>query len=177
APERVGALFETTAFLAGSEVWREDPSQQQELLAEVEDASSAQFLTIERPSTVNLISQGGDLPVSVESESPLPLHPTVLVQPEDARLLAEHPVTARREPGDSTTVRVRDTAVASRNVSATIRLVDDEGEDVAAAQHFPGRVRADCEAPGTAVLAPLVDVGVLFGLCRKIRSARRPRRQ
>src|SRR5699024_6762062 len=74
APERVGALFETTAFLAGSEVWREDPSQQQELLAEVEDASSAQFLTIERPSTVNLISQGGDLPVSVENESPLPLH-------------------------------------------------------------------------------------------------------
>ena len=126
APERVEALFETTAFLAGSEVWREDPSMQQELLAGVENASSAEFLTIERPSTVNLISQGGDLPVSVENESPLPLHLTVLVQPEDARLLSEEPVTASLEPGQSTTVRVPITAVANGNVSATIRLVNDE---------------------------------------------------
>ncbi len=177
APERVGALFQTAAFLAGSEVWREDPSQQQELLAEVEDASGAQFLTIERPSTVNLISQGGDLPVSVENESPLPLHPTVLVQPEDARLLAEEPVTASLEPGQSTTVRVPITAVANGNVSATIRLVNDEGEDVAAAQNFTVRVRADWETTGTAVLAGVIAVGFLFGLFRNIRSGRRARRQ
>lgn len=170
-PDRFIAMFDAAAFLALSCVWEAETTVPDALLTEVNREANAEFLEIEQPSTVNLISQGGELPIGVENSSPIPLTPTVVVQPEDARLLAEEPVESTLEPGQSSAVRVPITAVANGNVTATIRLLDPQGTDVAAPQTFTVRVRADWETTGTAVIAAIVAVGFLFGLIRNFRSA------
>lgn len=179
-PDSVLDLFETTALLGASMVWRAEPQTQRDLLATLTGAAALDFLSIEQPSTVNLISRGGDLPVSVANSGPLALHPVVSLQPADARLLADEPVPATIEAGQSATIQVPITAVANGNVTATIHLLSETGRDVAEPQELTVRVRADWETTGTAVLAGIVLLGFVYGLFRNIRSAnvsgRHPRR-
>src|SRR5690625_4007121 len=170
-PDELLALFNATGYLAVSHVWAIDDDAPQTLSHSVEDIAHSPFLTVTQPATINLISQGGDLPISVENSSPLAFQPTVVVQPEDARLRADAPVEAVWPANHSSTVQVPITAVANGNVNTTVHLLDGHGEEIAAAQSFPARVRADWETTGTAVVAGVVAVGYLFGLIRNIRKS------
>lgn len=128
-------------------------------------------LRIQKPSTVNLISQGGTLPIGIENASRMLLAPTVVLDPADARLLANEPVRGNLGPQQSTTVHLPITAVANGNVEATIHVLGPAGEELAEPKTFTVRVRADWETTGTAIIAGLVAVGFVFGLIRNIRKA------
>lgn len=173
-PEEFRALVNTPAFLATSSIWPEDAAQPAQLAASVRAAAGADFLTIERPSTVNLISQGGDLPVGIENHSSVSLNPHVAVEPADARLLVEEQVETHLGPQDNTTVMVPITAVANGNVETTIHLLNAQGAQIAAPETFTVRVRADWETTGTAIIAGLITVAFGFGLVRNVRGT--PRR-
>lgn len=170
-PEEFSALFHTTAFLAFSHVWSTDDSTPKRLTQAVEHSLDSPALEITQPATVNLISQGGDLPISVANASPFTFRPTVVVQPQDARLRADDQVTSSLPAHHSSTVHVPITAVANGNVETTVQLLDSNGEEIAAPQTFTVRVRADWETTGTAVVAGVVAVGFLFGLIRNIRKS------
>lgn len=172
APERFAAAANTTAFAALTQAWQEAATPQS-LIDTLTRVAEGEYLRIAQPSTVNLISQGGDLPVGIESTATIPLYPTVVVEPDDPRLQVEAAVPAALTPASSTTVVVPITAVANGNVTATIRLLDGGGEEVAQPQTFTVRVRADWETTGTAVIAGLVAAGFVFGLYRNMRAARR----
>lgn len=173
-PERFRAMTNTPAFLAISSTWPESASQPLHLARAVHTAANADFLTIERPSTVNLISQGGDLPVGIENHSSIHLDPRVTVEPADARLLVEEQVDAHLGPQESTTVMVPITAVANGNVETTIHLLNVDGVQIARPETFTVRIRADWETTGTAIIAGVIAVAFGFGLVRNVRGT--PRR-
>lgn len=177
SPKRFRSLFSSTAFIGVSSVWKDDLNSAANWLTDLGAAGEFDYLEIEQPSTVNLISQDGELPIGVENYSQISLRPTVIVEPEDARLVAEEPVSATLNSESSSTVAVPITAVANGNVETTIRVVNDDGDNVATPQTFTIRVRADWETTGTAVFAGVITVGLLYGLFRNFKNARARNRE
>ncbi|WP_169579575.1 DUF6049 family protein [Ruania albidiflava] len=148
----------------------------QQLLREAATDSEQQLqsaLTVESGSSVLLVSAAGDLPISIQSQLPVPADVTVRLVPADPRLRAEQEVTATLRPNSTTTVRIPVTAVSNGNVDVHFEVLTPGGQVLlASGEPFSVRVRADWESTGTVIVASLLVIGFIIGLIRTIRRGR-----
>lgn len=168
-----GYLPELLGATAAS--WREEPAGRTELIAGVHLRASrlATAITVETPSTINLISRGGEVPITIANSLPQAVNVGVRLAPGDARLRADEIATARLPAEAASTVRVPIHAVANGNVEVSVHVLDAADEDVAEPTRFSIRVRADWEDTGTAIVAGALLALFVFGLVRTIRRGRR----
>ncbi len=168
-----GYLPELIGATAAS--WRADPARRAELIADVRGRAARleTAIQVETPSTINLISRGGEVPITIANALPQAVNVAVELVPGDARLRADDPVAARLPEESASTVRVPIHAVANGNVEVGVRVLDAEGEEVAEPIRFSIRVRADWEDTGTAIVAGGLLALFVFGLARTIRRGRR----
>ncbi|MPV50826.1 hypothetical protein GCG21_12560 [Pseudactinotalea sp. HY160] len=170
-----GYLPELLGAAAAS--WREDPPRRTELIAGVHERAMrlTSAITVETPSTINLISRGGEVPITIANSLPQAVTVEVRLEPGDARLRADERVSGRLPAEAAATVRVPVHAVANGNVRVSVHVLDAQGHDVAEPISFSIRVRADWEDTGTAIVAAGLLALFLFGLVRTIRRGRRRR--
>lgn len=165
---------ETELLALSSQGWRSDPGVR--ALALRTATGTAHRLRggvhVEESSTINLISESGELPVRVANRLDQEVTVVVELDPEEARLVADEPIPVTVPARDSVLVQVPLHAVGSGDVAVRIVLTTPEGHPVDADTVFTVRVRAEWENIGTAVIGGLLALGLLTSI---IRTARRGR--
>lgn len=150
------------------------PSARQQLISTATQHISEMnnVVGIETGSTLNLISQRGDVPVTVRNDAHYPATVTVELRPGDLRLTAEETETITIPARTAVTTRIPVTAIANGNVEVLVQLRSESGSIVGEPQSFSMRVRADWENTGTAIAAGAVGLVFITGLVRSIIRSR-----
>lgn len=153
-----------------------------ELIGEITKQSNqiAEAIRVETPSSVLLIADTTEIPLTVENALPAAANVQVTFVATDPRLQPGE-LKATELPGNSrTTVRVPVNAVGSGNVWMSVRVMDERGHLIATSPAFEVRVRADWENVGTGIVAAILLAVMITGLVRTIlkhRSAPRGARR
>ncbi len=173
-PAAVTGDPETELLALASQAWRAEPATRSRLLATA--AGSAQRLrtgvSVDQSSTVNLISQSGEMPVRVVNTLTQDVTVVVGLDPAEARLVADQTVTVTVPSRDAATIQIPVHAVGSGDVAVRVTLTTEQGFPVDADTVFTVRVRAEWENIGTAVLAGLLAIGLAVSIVRTARRGR-----
>ncbi len=155
-----------------------DPQLREQLLGvattAIDDLGSQ--IHVEAGSDLTLISEGGNLPVTLTNRLSVEAVVTVSLVPGESMLQAREPVTVALAPQESTVVRIPTTAVANGNVMVDIHVhpaAAGAERDLAEPASFTVRVRAEWENIGTAVVGGLLAVAFVIGMIRTIRRGGR----
>lgn len=128
----------------------------------------ADAIRIETPSSVLLIADTTEIPLTVENALPAAANVRVTFKTTDPRLQPGEQAETQLAANSRTTVRVPVNAVGSGNVWMSVRILDTNGHLVATSPAFEVRVRADWESVGTGIFAALLVAIMIFGLVRTI---------
>ncbi len=177
-PDALTAEFRTNLTAVTSSAWRNDVKGRTaaiEALSEYADKLLS-GVTIVPGSDLNLISDRGDLPVTISNSLDQDLNVQVALVPNDQRLRVKESVAVTIPEQSAATVDIPATAIGSGDVSVEVQILTPEGDLVAIPSHFNVRVRADWENVGTAVLAGVLAIALAFGIIRTIKRGKRPTR-
>ena len=165
---------ESELLAAVSQAWRADPAGRSRVLATA--AGTAERLragvSVDPSSTINLISQSGEMPVRVVNDLSQDVTVVVGLQPAEARLVADRPIPVTVPARDSALVQIPLHAVGSGDVAARVVLTTTAGHLVDSDTVFTVRVRAEWENIGTAILAGLLAIGLAVSIVRTARRGR-----
>ncbi|MDO5726527.1 MAG: DUF6049 family protein, partial [Bowdeniella nasicola] len=129
-------------------------------------------IQIEAPSSVFLIADTTEIPVTIQNALPADARVHVTFKASDPRLQSPEETTAVLEGNTRTTVRLPVNAVGSGNVWMNVRLLDDSGTLLTESEPFEVQVRADWESVGTGIFAGILVAMIILGLIRTIRRHR-----
>jgi len=135
-----------------------------------------QGITVADRSTINLVSDTGELPVLVRNDLPTDATVTVVLRPDDPRLKIESRPTVVVPAGSSTQAQVQVRAIGSGDVDIAVEVLAPSGVVVADPTTFAVTVRAGWETVGTGVVAAAVALLFVAGIWRTVRRGRSPRR-
>lgn len=173
-PDAVAGDPETELLALASQAWRADPATRSRVMATA--AASVNRLRngvrVDQSSTVNLISQSGEMPVRVVNTLTQDVTVVVGLEPAEARLVADATVTVTVPARDTAVVQIPVHAVGSGDVTARVTLTTEQGHLVDADTVFTVRVRAEWENIGTAILAGLLAIGLAVSIVRTARRGR-----
>jgi hypothetical protein len=128
-------------------------------------------------SEVNLISEGGMVPVVVENQSNVAVKGLVVkLTAQTHAISVEEPAVLDLSPGQLVTARVPVRALANGVFDVRVDLLAEDGSAVTAPASMTMRVRAEWENVGTAVIGGVLALVLVLGVistARKRRSARR----
>ena len=175
-PELLAREERRRLLQVASAAWRVDPTGRQ-AFANVSRAAAADVqkrVGVIATGTVNLISEVGDLPVSVRNDLDQEMTAQLRLTPDGPSILLGDAVPVVVPAESESTIGVRVNAVGSADVEILAVLTDANGQVVGDAATLLVRVRADWENIGTAVIAAFVAAALILGLVRNIR--RSPRR-
>ncbi len=160
---------------ATSAAWRSDTTGRVSFLnAATADAEAVQLgVGVLSSGTVNLISDTGDLPVTVRNSLDQPITAQLRLTPDGPSLQLPDVVTVEVPGGSEVPFPVRVHAVGSADVQVLAELTDAIGNPVGTSATLVVRVRADWENVGTAILAAIVGLAFIVGLVRSIRRSSR----
>ena len=176
-PDRVAVAERHRLLQVAAGSWRGDEAGR-EAFANLTRAAAADFQTrigVIATGTVNLISEVGDLPVSLRNELDQDVAARLRLTPDGPSILLGDAVDVIVPARSEHTVPVRVSAVGSADVEITAVLTDQQGQVDGESATRSVRVRADWENVGTAVLAGLLGLALVVGLVRSIRRANRRR--
>ena len=177
-PAVLTAKFEDLMAAATSTAWVADPAGQREALRAAHGAGSAILsgLSVVPGSTVNLISDRGDLPVTIRNDLDQSVTIGVDLVPNDRRLAVKEPATLTIPAQSAATANVSATAIGTGNVLVRVEVLASDGSVIAAPSSFEVRVRADWETVGTAAVGALLLVALTLGIIRTIRRGKKSTR-
>ena len=176
-PERVAVAERHRLLQVAAGSWRSDEAGR-DAFANLTRAAAADFQTrigVIATGTVNLISEVGDLPVSLRNELDQDVVARLRLTPDGPSILLGDAVDVTVPARSEHTVSVRVNAVGTADVEITAVLTDQQGHVVGESATLSVRVRADWENVGTAVLAGLLGLALVVGLVRSIRRSNRRR--
>jgi hypothetical protein len=158
-----------------SAAWRSDTTGRVAFLNAATAAATAVQLGVGVLSggTVNLISDTGDLPVTVRNSLDQPITAQLRLTPDGPSLRLPDVVTVEVPSGSEVAFPVRVHAVGSADVEVLAELTDATGRAVGTPATLIVRVRADWENVGTAIFAAFVGLAFIIGLVRSIRRSSR----
>lgn len=133
-------------------------------------------LSVISRGTPTLVSDTGDLPVRVRNDLPVDATVTVVLRPDDPRLVVERRPTVVVPAGRSIDVPVRVRAIGSGDVDIRVEVLAPNGAAVLEPSSFEVRVRAGWETVGTAVVAAAIGLLFVAGIWRTVRRGRSARR-
>lgn len=170
-PAALTAGADSTLLAPLSVAWRADGTGRAEVVREVlaDLTAQASGVSVTPGSGLLLISQSGSLPIGLRNELDQDVTVLVSLDPESRLLVVDGPETVTVPAGSETQMRVPFRAVGSGDVRVEVALLTPGGTPVSEPTTFTVRVRADWENVGTAVLAGVLGLGLLFGLGRTIR--------
>ncbi|PVW05193.1 hypothetical protein DEA06_05385 [Microbacterium sp. Gd 4-13] len=183
---RFATILDDPALLTGREraeilqllgiAWRADAAAAQTSVAEHKAATLTTLDSVGiLASDVNLLSYDADYPPYVRNALPWPINVTLIVEPNDPRLIMQTRTDATSVPGDSIT-RVAvpiEAQIANGTVTVDMRLVSPTGEPIGAPTSIAVEVHADWENIGLGILGGLLVVFVGVGIIRTVRRRRR----
>ncbi|QAY63983.1 hypothetical protein ET495_12930 [Xylanimonas allomyrinae] len=178
-PRAVTSLVAPGLAAPVSVAWRSSPTDRSTAVDAAIDAATTlrSALTVSVVNLeVTLISAAGALPVTVRNNLPVDATVDVVLRPDDARLIIESRPTIVVAAGTEARVNVPVSALASGDVDVQVQLLTPDGAQAADPVSLQLRVRAGWETVGTAVLAGLVALLLVFGIWRTVRRGRSPRR-
>lgn len=177
-PEAFDADFRAGLAAATSTAWRNDPQGRSKALSDL-SAYADTFrnrLSIVPGSNLNLISDRGDLPVTLRNDFDQDLTVDVALVPDNRRLSIEDTFTVTIPAESAVSVNIPATAIGSGDVTVEVQVLTPDGTHIATPSHFTVRVRADWENLGTAILAAGLAIALAFGVIRTIKRGKRPTR-
>jgi hypothetical protein len=128
-------------------------------------------------SEVNLISDGGMVPVVVENQSNVPVSGLVVkLTAQTHAIRVEDPVVLDLNPGQSVTARVPVHAVANGVFDVRVDLLDASGGAVTRPASMTMRVRAEWENVGTAIIGGVLALVLVLGVISTVRKRRAAKR-
>jgi hypothetical protein len=133
-------------------------------------------LSVVPRADVALLSASGDLPVRVRNDLPVDATVTVVLRPDDPRLVVETRPTVVVPAGRSVDVPVAVRAIGSGDVDIRVEVLSPSGAPVLEPTSFSVRVRAGWETVGTAVVAAAIALLFVSGIWRTVRRGRSARR-
>jgi hypothetical protein len=139
-------------------------------------AGLRQGLTVVARGDVTLVSAALDLPVRIQNDHRTDVTVTVVLRPDDPRLIVDEQPTVVVPAGQSLDVPVRVRAIGSGDVEVAVDVLAPSGVSAAEPSGFSVRVRAGWETVGTAVVAAAVGLLFVIGIWRTVRRGRSPRR-
>ncbi|RYV51095.1 DUF6049 family protein [Pengzhenrongella frigida] len=154
-----------------SVAWRADEGGRADVVQEVATdlAARATGVSVVPGSVLSLISRSGFLPVGLRNELDQDVTLQVSLVPENRLLVVDGPETITVPANSETQARIPFHAVGSGDVRVEVTLLAPGGAPVSEPTSFTVRVRADWENVGTAVVAGVLGLGLLFGIGRTIR--------
>jgi hypothetical protein len=132
-------------------------------------------LSVVKGSGVNLISEAGELPITVRNDTASAVAITVGLTASRPSLLTEDTVAVSLDPGDQVITHLPVQAVANGAVDVTVHLRNSLGREVGPTSTFRITVHAEWESIGTAIFAGLIGLLFVSGLVRSIRRRSRER--
>lgn len=177
-PSALTKKFRTDFAAVTATAWRSDTKGRNQEIAALSGYADELLnaVSIVPGSDLNLISDRGDLPVTVRNDLDQDLQVSVALVPDDQRLSIKEAVPVSIPAQSSQSVNVPATAIGSGDVSVEVQLRAPNGDLISAPSHFNVRVRADWENVGTVVLAVALAIALAFGVIRTIRRGKRPTR-
>jgi hypothetical protein len=157
-----------------SVAWRAEVKARAAVVQQVvsELAARASGVSVLTGSGLNLISQAGTLPVGLSNELDQDVTVQVKLVPASRVLVVDGAETVVVPARSEMQARIPFQAVGSGDVRVQVTLLAPGGTAVTAPTSCVGRVRADWENIGTAVVAGVLGLGFLFGITRTIRRGR-----
>jgi hypothetical protein len=159
-------------------VYRSEP-EAREAAAQQAVARAQQLrggLSVVPRADVALLSASGDLPVRVRNDLPVDATVTVVLRPDDPRLVVETRPTVVVPAGRSVDVPVHVRAIGSGDIDVRVEVLAPSGAPVLEPTTFSVRVRAGWETVGTAVVAAAIGLLFVAGIWRTVRRGRSARR-
>ncbi|MFC7403904.1 DUF6049 family protein [Georgenia alba] len=158
-----------------SAAWRRDPQGREGVLdgLEADVAALDERLGALESSSVLVINSSVVLPVHVRNDLPSDATVQVSLESSDDLLQANGPVTVTVPSESQAAAEVPVTAVGSGDVTVRVQLLTPDGQPIGTPSELEMRVRADWESVGTAVVAGVLGVVLVFGLVRTVRGGRR----
>ena len=174
-PESLLGDLDAEVIAPVSVAWRADPPGRASVVSRSSAISQSLrgAVAVQPIGFINLISKSGELPVQVTNTLDQPVTVVVALRPNDARLVADEPVTVTIPAGVEQTVQIPVHAIQSAEVGVVVELRTVQGALINNETGFTVRVRAEWEGIGTAAIGALLALGVVIGLIRTIRRGRR----
>ncbi|GAB2464324.1 DUF6049 family protein [Xylanimonas ulmi] len=178
-PSDLTALVGPQLAAPTSVAWRASPEARPAAVSAAVSAADAlrgRLAVSVVDTEITLISAAGSLPVSVRNDLPVDATVTVMLEPDDPRLVVGARPTQTIAAGAEARITVPVSALASGDVEVEVRLLTPDGAPAAAPVTLQLRVRAGWETVGTAVIAGGVALLLIVGIWRTVRRGRSPRR-
>ena len=165
------AALDRVAALA----WRANPSGRADSLAELEGRAQDLIaaVSVEPPSTFNLMSDSLNIPVTITNTADVPLDVEILLETPDTRLRQDEPTPVTVPADGHVTSLVPVTAVGSGKLTMQVHLVTASGAPVGEPTPVDVRLLIQWE---NAMLIGLVAVGAIALVVGIARTAIRNRR-
>ena len=154
---------------------RSESAIRQGLVDSVEAVSTlfSNSLSVQRSSTINIISEATELPLHIRNDLPVSAGVVIRIESHDNRLTATKDVAVSLPAHGTTNVSIPVEAHGSGNIQVEVHILDPKGNVIAPSQSVPIRVRADWENVGTLVIAILLAVILAVGIVRSLRRGRK----
>ena len=160
-----------------SVAWRSNPTGRGRAVADaVAAVASKQGAVSVSATDVTLIAAEGRLPVVVHNALPTSATVTVVLRPDNPRLVVDSRPRAVVPAGGQTRVDVPVSALGSGDVKVRVDVLTTAGVPIAQPITLQLRVRAGWETVGTAVAMGAVGLLFVLGIWRTVRRGRSPRR-
>lgn len=164
-PERASMLqLLSAAWAQTPNGWMQAFDEHREQTIETLNAVSIQF-----PSTIQLLSPGADLRFFVTNELAFPVNLVLFAEPDNLRLSVQDqtPVTATADSNTAVTLPV-EARVGNGDVTISLQLRSPTGVVIGGAQSADVTVRADWEAIGLTIMGVLVGGLLVVGVVRTL---------
>lgn len=130
-------------------------------------------LSVAPLSTVNVLHQDANFPISVINSGSQELTVNVGLYPSDPRLQAANTVRVTIPAGGQAEVQVPVRAVGRGDVTAHVELITISGQKIVTSEEVTVRVRPNWEDIGTVIVVVLVLTLFVLGLVRSVRAGQR----
>lgn len=161
--------------LVPSLAWRDAPAARTALLREaagtVDDLGGG--LEIRGASSINLVSESANFPVTVVSTLPTDATVQLVLVPSERGLSQAEPVTVTVPAGGEVSATVPVRGVGWGDITVAIHLATSAGVQVGDAVEIPVRVRADWENIAVGGLLTFGAFAFVFGIIRTVLRNRR----
>lgn len=138
--------------------------------------ATLQAVRIADSSTLNLLADSGDIPVTIVNGLDRDVTVSVDLRSTSANLVVGDLPSATVPAGQELMVPVPVDAVSSADVLVTVTVRNSDGEAVSPTQTFSVRVRADWGNAATAIFSVLLVAILIAGVVRTVRRGRRDTR-
>jgi hypothetical protein len=178
-PSMLTGESQAVALALLSNGWTVDPSGWSAALSTASAASAKTLGSVQvvEGSTINMVANLTNLPITVSNDLPYAVNVVVHVTPSNGRLLIEQsdvPVLIEASSRKTAQIPVK-AGVANGSVTLNIELLSPTGVLIGAPSMRTVNVSADWETIGTAVIGVLVVLLFGFGIVRNVLRRRRRR--